>query len=674
MELELSVDALVLDPRFEESPRIWGWLGGADGPPSTAPPPVDAKGAGERVHLKIKLRPGGVYTHLHLQVLTVSFSPSSGEAVLQTSGCVCTPLAAVSDGTKLELQQVRSVTWDDGAARARLDLVHKGGVTVVRCVRDAGLAVGAPPDGHLDTTIGGLHSLERELQSWNPELVPTHGHTPAKGMKILDRLTMPFYARGETPVPAAAAILFRYVNTPEHGLLSPGTRVAVADAVLARAGIAADSLASQPPAVIAQCAAYAVSLPITSMPYWDDLVVVPGEGRVMTDRMEPMTLALSGDCDDAGPAVALIAGMWARAGLADRGPSGVIAGVLAHYVPVVATAVVSTGSADKTASSSSSAAGVGRHVMGHTTCILVRRDILVFHNSSAPAHLSSRPTVATAPPTGLPPIMFAEGTGAMIPVPFPPDGMPCVLNGASCIEQHVFAQDRVFDAASATTDCPVKTERESSSPPPSIHGLNSPFSPDGAPTFFQYFGRAVFPDATTSRPGDTKGVIEWSIHASVEDADAGVYGMGANAMATATAFVVSPLTRFTLPEVEALAREVHLGQSPEPCLFQPGEAGDRCRTTLYHIPFQLVDAGARSIAARLNTLFQEAFVVASGDDGTRVVFAYNAGVFIRAGFEDVEKTWRGVMSAVKMTARPVARVEVLSDCVINVTVTCRVAV
>lgn len=663
MELELSVDSLVLDPRFEESPRIWAWLGGADSPPSTAPPPVDVKGAGEQVHLKITSRPGGVYTHLHLQVLTVSFSPSSGEAVLQTSGCACTPLAAVLDGAELELQQVRSVAWDDGAARASLDLVHKGRVTVVRCVRDAGLAVGAPPDGHLDTAIGGLHSLGRGLESWNPELVPTDGHTPAEGMKLLDRLTIPFYARGETPVPAAAAILFRYVNTPEHGLLSPGTRVAVATAVLARAGIAADSLASQPLAVIAQCAAYAVSMPITSMPYWDDLVVVPGEGRVMTDRMEPMTLALSGDCDDAGPAVALNAGMWARAGLADRGPSGVIAGVLAHYVPVVATAVVSTGSADKTSASS---AGAGGHVMGHTTCILVRRDILVFHNGPAPAHLASGPT--TAPPAGLPPIMFAEGTGAMIPVPFPPDGMPCVLNGASCIEQHVVAQDKVFDAAAATTDCPAETSL------PSIHGLNSPFSSDGVPTFFQYFGCAVFPDATTSRPGDTKGVIEWSIHASVEDADAGVYGVGANAMATATAFVVSPLTRFTPPEVEALSREVHLGQSPEPCLFQPGEAGDRCRTTLYHVPFQLVDAGARSIAARLNTLFQEACVVASGDGGTRVVLAYNAGVFIRAGFEDVERTWRGVMTAVKMTARPVARVEVLSDCVINVTVTCRVAV
>lgn len=666
MDLELSLDDLKLDPRFEESPRVWAWLGGPDCPPSPTPPPVDIGGLCEHVHLKLTPHPSSVYTHLHLQVLSITVA-SSREPVIQTSGCVCTPLAAVVDGAELQLRQVRSVSWDDGATRASLDLVDKGVVRVVKCTRGPGLSVGPSPDGHLDTEISGLHAVGRGLKSWDPELVPKRGHTPAKGMELLDRLAMPFYARGTTPIPAAAAILFRFVNTPMHGLLSPGTRAAVADAVLARANIAPGSLASQPPAVIAQCAAYAVSLPITSMPYWDDIVVVPGEGRVLTDRMEPMTLALSGDCDDAGPAVATNACRWARSGAADRGPSGVIAGVLAHYVPVVATAVVSTGSADKT-----SAGTGGGHVMGHTTCILVRRDILVFHKGPVPAHIAAAASAtgssSSSPPPGLPPVMFAEGTGAMVPVPFPPGGaMPCVLNGAGCIKHHVAAQDAVFAAADAVTGA---------GDTPSIHGLNTPFSSDATPTFFQYFGCAVFPDAMTSRPEDTGGVIEWSIHASVEDADAGVYGVGADAMARATAFVVSPLTRFTASEVEAFARETHLGQSPEPCLFQPGEAGDRCRTTLYHVPFSIVDAGARSVVDRLNTLFREARVVSGGssDGGTRVVFAYNAGVFIRSEFAVVEKTWRGVMDTVKMSARPVARIEVLSDCVVNVTVTCCVII
>jgi len=606
--------------------------------------------AGVGVRLSIAPRPGGVYTHLHLQVLSVTGVPS-GEMALQTSGCVCAPLADVVKGATLDLQQVLGVEWDDGNTHAKVKSVHKGTITIVACVRDeAVLCVGPPPDGHLEAAIGGLHAISRGLDSWDPELPTASGHTPARGLGMLTHLAMPFYARGPTPVPAAAAILFRCLYTPSYGLLSPATRVAVAAAALERSGVS--DLASEPLGVVAQLAAYAVSLPISSMPYWDDVVVVPGKGRRMTDRMEPMTLALSGDCDDAGPAVASIAAEWAMSGAVDGGVSGRIASVLAFYIPVVVTAVVSTGSADTTSSSSGSSG-----VMGHTTCLLVRRDILVFHNGPTPAHLAASVGKAV-PDDSLPPIMFAEGTGAMVPVPLPTPSSRCLLNGASTIGCHVDAQKRVFRALAGAT--------------PAVHGLNSPFSASGAPTFFQSFGCAVFPGAKATRPADTGGVIEWMIHASVEDADSGVYGVSAAAMTRATSFVCSPLTKFTTEEVSALAREVRLGQSPEPCLFQPGEAGDRCRTMLYHVPFQFVMVGARAVVSNLNALFETAHIAPS-KAGVRIVLAYNACSFIQNRSSDVEMVWKKAIASVTMTKPPVADLEVLSDCVVNITITCFVA-
>lgn len=629
--------------RIEKDPWAVLWLTGPDCAPS---PPSIVRSAHGDCSVTLHAPRASAFSDIHFQVFSV-LSLSQHKHVFQPSGSFCVPLGDLTPGRRLKLRQLLNVRWEGESPV--FDHVDKGHVAFTAVVPHSTLRRTASRDADAEKRICSvrrLHASSRHLDGESPELDGPDAATPRVRMEILERLMCPLFSRGEVPIPSAAAVLFRRVASPDHGLVSRGCRAAASELALWLCGISGSAFPAAPAAIRAQVAVVAAVSHITLLSYSYDWVIDRDGRKHVMDRMVPMTFAQSGDCDDAAPAVATIVAAWGSVGVHDsHSVSSAIGKILRAYAPAVTSAVVDSASADGD--------GDGG-VTGHSTCLLFRRDRVTAVGGRLPSYLQHS---VSGSASDLPPILFAEGTGMMVPHA----GVSGVVAGVPGADVRAYAEAtrRLYSAIPASS--------------PKTAMMNLPFTVDAsgrlAPVFFQLFGHVSFPTLGPSSVDSLHGVMEWSIHRSRKDASERTYGVSASEMFGLQEVFVTPLTTFTPEELSAMAKETRVAQSPEPCMFVAGEKRGADTFTIDSLrtcPSKM-EASVSGIVDSLNALFDTFGDLHDDGDGTRVPVMVNATNLEDCG---LDATWSAIHSSGVLARRPKASFRHLSESLLIVCIEC----
>lgn len=568
------VPSLSLNTQKEKHPVLFMWLAGPEGHGHVAThhaPPSDRP---MTFHCSWPHSGIGSPAALLVQVLT-SAKTEEGDYAFQPSGSAILNLATdmpPPDGV-IALTQIllSSPSFKDTASNR----VDKGFLTIVS----------VSPTCH--ETEAPSHALESSLSVVKADAASLGAGTTAEHLTfklppvddIMESLIMPAYMRAHVNIPGCVAMAFRTTDSPTGHILSPTVAAACVHAVALRNGVSpsafvklVNSTNDTDVAMAVSIAVQSVCLVAHSVPYYGDYAF-DDTGRVFeTDRFLPILMTLSGDCEDYAALLSRVLWDWPTLYATSKDkPLRASASVLANYVPVVSTSIV-------TSASAASARTVGRGTQkdcltGHSTVLAVHASAFLetslppgSHHDTEAIGALVRKRSATGKRWSAPPgVMHMEGTATIAPESWPPD---------------VRLYDRTAPAttASKATEMVAKALMES---PGGSDGrllfdtLTSPYIDPGrgkVSRFFVSFCKAALPWAV--RHGATR-VDEWYIHDVTRTGKGGAYGMDVSAFATrrdrtVVPFTLSPASEISKDVMGAMKTCVVTSQMPMPCLLSPG--------------------------------------------------------------------------------------------------------